>query len=111
MGATKGNSNFNEIDTEVGVNANVGSISEVLDMRDNKICAFFVKGDSGSHTNHVTTLQCSPIAGAVDFINTSSSLTGLGVKDNIEVTARFVRLKITTPEGSASTINWDLQAK
>ena len=101
---------FSEL-TEDGLNANsTATVSSALDVSDNKNVSFTVKAASGTHATHIITLQ-SALETSGDWITTASTLTGIGAVDNIQTTMKFVRLKVTTAEGAASTVNIIIQAK
>ena len=92
-----------------GVDANATTTTVSLHVDDNKKVAFHVVAATGSHATHVITLQCS--LDDSNWFDTSSTITGLGVVNNVDIITHFVRLKVTTNEGSASTVNIIIQAK
>ena len=100
---------FSTQDT-TGLNADsISSATNSMDIRDNKYVAMQIVANTGANTTHVITLQCS--LDGTTWKNTASSVTGVGLVDNVQVTARYVRGKITTVEGGTSTINVFLNAK
>ena len=88
-------------------NLNATTIS--LDISDNEAVAFSVVNASGAHTTHVITLQCS--LDDSEWFDISTTITGLGVKNNITIITKFVRLKVTTAEGGTSTVDIIIQGK
>ena len=60
----------------------------------------YIFGATGTHNTHIVELQVSPNAGN-DWM-TVDSLTGLGVV-SFNIISDCARLKVSTPEGSAST--------
>ncbi|MHA2040205.1 MAG: hypothetical protein ACW98X_27730, partial [Promethearchaeota archaeon] len=65
-----------------------------------------VEGVSGSHANHFVNLQTS--ADNITWSNTTNEIQGLGTFIAGSITANYVRLKVITLEGAASTINLTL---
>lgn len=102
-------SNFtDQITTALDANS-ILSVTNSLDIRDDFYVSMQVIANSGGNTTHVVTLQCS--LDSSTWKNTASSITGVGLVDNVQVTARYIRAKITTQEGSPSTIDVLLNAK
>lgn len=99
---------FSEV-KQTGLDANATTTSTSLDVKDNENVAYSVVAATGTHATHVITLQCSLDDSA--WQDTPSTITGVGVVDNVSVTTRYVRLKVTTNEGSASTVDIIIQGK
>ena len=99
---------FSEI-KQTGLDANATTTSTSLNVQDNANVVFSIVGASGTHATHVVTLQCSLDDSA--WQDMSSTVTGVGVVDNVPVTTKFVRLKVTTNEGGTSTIDIIIQGK
>lgn len=95
--------------TESGIDADTNSVSSSLEITENDWICYNVLDGSGTHSTHVVTLQCS--ANNIDWYDTASTITGLGIVDNVQIGARYVRLKVTTVEGATSTIDILIQAK
>jgi len=74
-----------------------------------KLVGVYVNPLSGTHDNHKLMLQVS--GNGVDFYDTSASLTGCGAMPDQWFSANYVRLKITTPEGSESKVTINIIAK
>ena len=100
---------FSEL-KETGLNTNNnGAVTASLDIHDNASIAFEIQAASGTHGTHVIMLQCS--LDDSSWLNTSTTITGVGVKNNIAITTQYVRLKVTTVEGGASTVDIIIQGK
>lgn len=67
------------------------------------------EASAGVHTAFQATLQCS--FDGVNWINTTSVMTGLGQRENITIITAWVRVKITQAQGVTSTINVNIQGK
>lgn len=65
-----------------------------------------IDGVSGSHANHFVNLQTSP--DNIVWSNTTNEIQGLGTFTVGSITANYVRLKVITLEGAASSINLTL---
>lgn len=75
---------------------------------------FYVVANSGNHNNHIATLQVSSNkAGSSNpkWFNTAHKITGEGKIISIPIVALRARAKITTVEGSPSTIDIILVGK
>lgn len=92
-----------------GIDANTNALSAELDIRDNLNVSFGVVGTAGTHNTHITTLQCS--LDNTNWEDTAHTLTGTGIKDGIQIVARYVRVEVSTAEGGTSTITIIIQAK
>lgn len=100
---------FNE-HIETGLDADsTSTVSASLNVAENSYVAWTVVANTGTHGTHVITLQCS--LDDTNWASTASTLTGLGTVDNIQITAKYVRLKVTTRESAASTVDIIIQAK
>jgi len=88
---------------------NTSSVTETFDISENDFLSWQVLAKSGSHSSHILTLQCS--FDDVNWQNTSSTITGVGFKNNVQMTTKYMRVKVTTAEGSASTVDVIIQAK
>ena len=73
------------------------------------VCVAIIAVSGATHNTHVTTIQCSP--DDTNWYDTPHTIAGLGFKDNMQITAKHVRAKITTPEGVASVVKVIFQAK
>jgi len=99
---------FNEFVTTLDAN-NSGTSTTSFDIRDNDKVCFSLVGSTATLGTAVVTLECS--LDETTWFATANTITGDGVKDNIDIIARFVRLKITTAEGTAGTALLRLNAK
>ena len=108
-GARISPSRFSEL-TESNFNTNnTSTVSASLDIKDNKWVAWGAKQTSGGHSTHIITLQQS--LDNSTWVNTASTLTGTGIVNNIQITTRYVRLAVTTAEGSASIVSIVIHGK
>lgn len=99
---------YSEIEEET-LDADADSVSDSLDIKENSIVCFGAKPETGSHAVHQITLQHS--LNDEDWADTAFVLTGSGIVDNIQTAVRYVRLKVTTVEGSPSEVLVRIQAK
>lgn len=88
---------------------NTATVSTSLDITGADFVVWNVQAATGTHGTHVITLQCS--VDDSSWESTLSTLTGVGTKDNVQITARYVRLKVTTAESATSTVDIIIQAK
>lgn len=96
--------------TTLALDANAASTTVALEIKENNFVSWTVLADTGAHTTHILTLQCS--LDGTNWGNTSSTITGTGsIEDNVQVTSKFVRVKVTTLEGGASTVDILINAK
>jgi len=61
---------------------------------------------SGNHSTHVITLQTS--ADDIVWANSAHTITGTGSFRADDITANYVRLKVTTAQGAASVVDWKI---
>ena len=102
-------SNFIEC-IEAALDTNVGDgVSASIDMRDTHKLGVAVVAKTGTHGTHVITVQESP--NDTDWFDSSSTITGVGIVEDIEVDMRYARVKVTTPESATSTCDVYMQAK
>lgn len=73
------------------------------------IITIYVVGVTGTHVNHVVTLQYSPDQSS--WIDGSNNIIGVGCLEIPATAARHVRLKVTTAEGGLSTSDIYLLAR
>ena len=94
------------------LNANsLNSVTPRLDIKEKTGLAWSVLEKTGSHSTHVLTIQRS--TDNINWDNTSSKITA-GTPYQIKtatVNVRYVRVKVTTAEGSASTVEVVINAK
>jgi len=97
----------------IGLDANdLSSVTPALDIKNNLNISFSVLEKTGSHSNHVFTFQRS--TDNVNWDDTSGTITAgttYTVKAGITATVRYMRIKCTTVEGSASTVDIVINAK
>jgi len=96
------------IATEFNTNT-ISNVTPSLDVKNNSLLCFGSTSESGAHSNHILTLQHS--FDGSNWIDTTHTLTGAGIKDNIQTAAQCVRVKVTTAEGALSLSTIFIQAK
>ena len=70
-----------------------------------------VIANTGTHATHIIDLQCSSNNSNWHNIN-SGDVTGVGITDPpVTVGTRYVRARVSTAEGGASTVDILIQAK
>ena len=95
-------SNIAELE-QSDIDANIEGVTDSLTLGDQRLIGFYVNAESGTHNNHILTLQVS--SNDSDFYDTTATLIGCGTMPDKWYSANYVRLKIATPEGVASKIN------
>lgn len=96
--------------SETGINANVGAtVSPSIDMRGALNFAVQVIASTGTSATHVVEVQTSP--NDSDWTNSGVTVAQIGINDNNTTAFRYIRLKVKTEEGGASTVDWYLNAK
>ena len=103
---------YNEYVTKVitGVDANVlNAVTASLDLFSLKNVSFGVSDESGTHATHVITLQYS--ADDTNWFDSSHTITGEGMVDDITTNFQYVRAEVTTAEGAASVVTVGISAK
>ncbi len=94
---------------EVGLDANsVGDVSTSLEIKENTIVTMQVIANTGGNTTHIIDLQCS--ANNSNWHNVAS-VNQIGITDGNTIGARYIRARVSTAEGAASTVDVYLQAK
>lgn len=91
------------------VDVDATSVTAALDISGQSDVFLEVVGVTGTHATHVVTMQTS--SDGTVWNDTAVTITGEGIVQTTVVTARFVRSKVTTDEGSAATANITIQAK
>jgi len=111
MTLTKSNKYMEQITLAFNANS-TSSVTVALDIKENLNIAWSVLEQTGSHSNHVLTLQRS--TDNVNWDNTASTITAgttYTVKIGTASPVRYIRIKCTTAEGSASTVDLVINAK
>jgi len=96
--------------TTIGVNADATSTTTGLEITENGFVSMQIIANTGTHATHIIDIQCSTNNSNWHDV-TGGSVTGVGIVDSIQVTTQFVRARVSTVEGVASTVNIILQAK
>ena len=96
---------------EIGLDANsVGAVSTSLEIKENDTTSMQVIANTGGNTTHIIDLQCS--SDNANWHNVvSGSVVGTGIATGLIVGARYIRARVSTAEGGASTVDVYLQAK
>jgi hypothetical protein len=89
--------------TDAGVDANAASTTTALVMDNASIAGFYIVAATGAHTTHVATLQTSP--DGTNWFDTAHTITGVGELHSVTCVADQIRVKITTAQGAASTVD------
>lgn len=97
----------NIAELDLTLDANIIASTESLELV-GKLIGVYVNPLSGTHNNHIFELQVS--GNGIDFYDTPSSLTGCGAMHE-SFSANFIRLNLTTPEGSESKVTINIIAK
>ena len=88
---------------------NTATVSNSSDIAENTHVSVFILAAGGAHDIHIMTLQCSP--DDTNWSNTVNVINQDGFVDNIQVTGRYVRLKVSQAEGDTSLVNVYIQGK
>ncbi len=84
-----------------GFNTNSFSETITIEPQEYNLITVYVIASTGSNSNHVVTLQSSD--DNIVFVNTTESILGAGHISKSKQTQPYLRLKVTTTEGSPST--------
>jgi len=96
---------------ETGINANATTLSKSLELGAAFNYSVEVVANTGANTTHVVTAQTSSNDSDWTDASPSVTITGVGINDNNTTAFRFIRLKVTTNEGGASTVDWYINAR
>ncbi len=105
-----GRSTKSDLQIDEDVDSNSETITTSIVMGDATKVGLYVSAKSGTHNNHIITLQVSP-DNASTWADTSNTIIGTGFLDNITVIGTNIRTKITTVEGEKSTVDVSLVIK
>jgi len=87
---------------DAGLDSNANSTTTPLELENAKFAGVFIKGSTGTHATHIATIQ---IYDGVNWWDTSHTIIGeVQLHDELCI-AEQIRVKITTVEGGASTID------
>jgi len=90
--------------TDNGLNANsTETLSTVFEIKAFTDVALFVMGIEGSHLKHVVTIQISP--DNKHWFDSKKIIQGSGFVDYSKYPGRYIRAKVTKPEGATSVID------
>ena len=108
MVASASHSDYSELQISGIDTDNNGAVTSSLYINGNKTVGVYVTAVTGSHATHVLTVQVS--ADDSNWFDSSSTVTGIGFVE-FDTIAQHVRAKVTTAEGSASTVDLFLTSK
>ena len=96
---------------ELGFDANnSGAVSSSLDIKEDSLVTMQVIANTGTNTTYIIDLQCS--TNNSNWHNVAGgSINQTGIVDGLTVGARYIRARVSTAEGGASTVDVYLQAK
>ena len=96
--------------TKTGLDTNSdGAVTSSFDIRTYTCMAWTAQGLTGSHDDHVITMQFS--FDNINWIN-DGHLTGIDVtNEHANVPWGYIRFKVTQPEGKTSTVRIVINAK
>jgi len=99
-----------ETQSNTGLNINSsGAVTASFDIHGHKYVAWSGALATGTWAAAVVTLQSS--LDGTNWFDTASTLTAAGLKDNVQVSALFVRAKVTTVESGVGTADIYFVAK
>lgn len=99
---------FTEFDFTINAN-DINAVTDAVDISENSHASYSVANISGAHTAHKIKLQCS--LDGINWGDADTGLVGTGMTDNIHVTAKYVRGKVSIAEGSVSLVKVYIQGK
>lgn len=92
---------------------NTSSVTTGLDIKDNQYVAWSINHKTGTRTTYSLILQCS--TDNTNWENTASTIVSTAgaykIADNVQTTARYVRIKCAIAEGSAATAEIVINSK
>jgi len=90
-----------EVLSDKNVDANAESVTESIKVGKRFYVTMYVVGNTGSHTNHIVTIQTSN--DNEDFTDTKYSVPGDNHINKVYLTGPYLRAKVTTTQGGSST--------
>ena len=94
---------------QIGIDANAATVSPSINTKGALNFAAEVIANTGTSATHVVTVQTSPDDS--NWTDSSVTVAQATINDNNTTAFRYIRLKVTTLEGGASTVDWYLNAK
>jgi hypothetical protein len=98
-----GNSSNYDKQVDLNLDTNANSTTTPITTEGATLAGVYVVSNSGNHTNHIITLQVSP--DGVNWFDTEHTITGAGNIHEELCISEELRCKVTTIEGSASTVD------
>ncbi len=96
--------------TQSNVDANASSDSNSFNIGLSKTVVVQILNNTGTHASHIIQLQCSLDGANWDDVS-GATVTGLGIITVSALGAKFIRVRVSTVEGAASTVDIKMQAK
>jgi len=87
--------------SDKNVDANAETVTNSIKVGKRFYVTMYVVGNTGNHNNHTVTIQTS--TDNETFTDTKYSVTGDDHINKVYLTAPYLRAKVTTVEGGAST--------
>jgi len=97
-------------ETNTGVDANANTTTTGLEIKENAFFSMQIIANTGTHTTHIIQLQCSTNDSNWHDVS-GGGVTGTGIVDNLQVSTKFIRARVSTVEGAASTVDIIINAK
>ena len=89
--------------SETGIDANAATTTASLDLGHAKTVCFHVVANTGTHATHVISLQVS--LDNVNWTTTGQTVSGAGLKDNLEGELATVNMNIRETETTLVALN------
>lgn len=90
------------IQQSTAIDANAASVTTALKINRNQGVGIYIKNETGTSATHVITIQASP--DGTNWFDTTGTVTGDTGNAYTQVSAHFIRAKVTTVEGGVSTV-------
>lgn len=79
-------------------------VTEALDLQGNKNLAVDIAANTGGNTTHVCTVQLSFDKTTWQGFTVAKTIAQLGFLDDFTTNAKYIRVRVSTAEGGASSI-------
>ena len=79
-------------------------VTVAFDLQGNKNLAVDIAADSGAHATHVCTVQLSFDKTTWLGFTVAKTIAQIGILDDFTTNAKYVRVRVSTAEGGASSI-------
>jgi len=101
---------FRELFTTLDGNDDT-EVTDAFDLQGNKNLAVDIAADSGGNATHVCTVQLSFDKTTWQGFTVAKTIAQLGFLDDFTTNAKWVRVRVSTAEGGASSIFVRIHAK